>query len=353
MISLIMRALLFWLALFELAARRNGWWGLSWAGALVPGRLLLALPPFAWLGARTSRGRAAASMALALVPALVVQAAASSLRNRALNPAMRLQPGRHADRTVEHIRLPMREGYLPALHLVPLAGARAAVCVLHGSGDHKAAYTWWFADPLLARGIAELQVDLDGHGENPRPQRFPDMLDDLFVAAGWLRQRYARVGALGISLGAAVAARAVADGADIDALAALEAPPRLILSKADMRREALALARPRLLQAFRDCTVEHLARAWPSAPIRAEISTWDLFDALDLLGSLPRIAVPTLLMYGANDKIVKPEQAEQARRAASPGARFRLVPGASHLTLIVDPAVMREVAEWFVEQFRL
>jgi alpha-beta hydrolase superfamily lysophospholipase len=350
MMQLFVRALLFWLALLEMIVRRNGWWGLSWAGRRFPGRLLLALTPAAWLGAHASRGRVATSLALAVLPALALQGAASSLRNRALNPAARLRPGRHTDRVVEHVHIPMDEGYLPALHLAPLAGAAAAVCMLHGSGDHKAAYTWWPADALLARGIAVLLIDLDGHGENPRPQRFPGIIDDVFAAVDWLRERYARIGVLGISLGGALAARAVADGASVDALAALEAPPRLILTKADMRREALALARPRLLHAFRDCTVEHLARAWPSAPIRAEISTWDLFDALDLLGSLPRIAAPTLLMYGANDKIVKPDQAVQARLAAPQGAQFRLVPGASHLTLIVDPAVMREVADWFAGQ---
>jgi alpha-beta hydrolase superfamily lysophospholipase len=353
MLLLLCRALLFWLALFELLAGRYGWWGLSWLGRRFPRRLLLALPPALWLGARAGRGRVVASLALAAPPALALQAAASSLRNRALNPALRLWPGSHDDRVVEHIRIPMGEGYLPALHLVPRAGAAGAVCVLHGSGDHKAAYMWWPADALLARGIAVLLIDMDGHGENPRPQRFPGIVEDVFAAVGWLRERYARVGALGISLGGGVAARAVADGADVDALAVLEAPPTLRFTRADVRREALALARPRGLGAFRDCTVEHLVRAWPSAPLRAEISTWDLFDALDLLGSLPRIGAPLLLIYGANDAIVKRAQAEQVRRAAPPGADFRLVPGASHLTLIIGPALMREVGEWFERILRL
>jgi hypothetical protein len=59
-----------------------------------------------------------------------------------------------------------------------------------------------------------------------------------------------------------------------------------------------------------------------------------------------------LLLYGASDAIVKRAQAEQARRAAPLGATFRLVPGASHLTLILDRAVPREIGEWFVGVMR-
>jgi alpha-beta hydrolase superfamily lysophospholipase len=353
MLLLFCRALLFWLALLEMLAGRYGWWGLSWLGRRFPRRLLLALPPAFWLGARASRGRVAVSLALAVAPALAVQAIVASLRNRALNPVLRLWPGHHDDRIVEHVRIPMSEGYLPALHLAPREGAAAAVCVLHGSGDHKAAFMWWPADALLERGIAVLLIDMDGHGENPRPQRFPEIVEDVSAAVEWLRERYTRVGAMGISLGGGVAARAVADGADVDALAVLEAPPALSFTRADVRREALALVQPRALQIFRDCTVEHLVGAWSSTPIRAEISTWDLFDALDLLGSLPRIGAPLLLLYGANDAIVKRAQAEQVRRAAPAGSIFRLVPGGSHLTLIIDPAVMWEVGEWFEAELRL
>jgi pimeloyl-ACP methyl ester carboxylesterase len=341
------RALLFWLTLFELLVARCGLWGLSWLGRRIPYQILLPLPLVIWLGERMGRGRTALALALAAPAALVLQIAASSQRNRVLNPMLRLQPGRHADRVVEELRIPMSEGYLPGLHLAPQSGATMAVCVLHGSGDNKTAYMWWPADALLAQGIAVLLVDLDGHGENPRPQRFPQILEDVAAAVGWLRERYERVGLLGISLGGCVAARAVAGGVDVNGLAVLEAPPQLHFTRADMRREALALARLRNLHVFRDSTVEHIARTWSTAPIRAEISTWDLIAALDLLDCLPKVGAPTLLVYGANDAIVKRSQAEQVRRAAPAQATFQLVPGASHLTLILNCDVPRQIAEWF------
>src|SRR5262249_45071053 len=156
------------------------WWGLSWLGRRFPH--LLLLPPVLWFGARAGRARAAASLALAGPAALMIQVAASSLGNRGLNPLLRLRPGSPGGSDVEAVPLPMLDGFLPALHLAPRAGATAAVCILHGSGDHKTAYTWWPADVLLARGIAVLLIDLDGHGENPRPQRFPAILDDVMTA---------------------------------------------------------------------------------------------------------------------------------------------------------------------------
>lgn len=62
---------------------------------------------------------------------------------------------------------------MPALYIVPKGPVLGAVCVLHGSGCDKTYYGWRMADALATRGMAALLVDLDGHGESPRIQRFP------------------------------------------------------------------------------------------------------------------------------------------------------------------------------------
>lgn len=348
MIASFFRAFLFWLAALELLAGRCGWWGLAWLGRGAR-RALLAVPLAAPLGMPTGRARRALAFGIAAPLALAAQLAASSLRNRASDPRRRLRPGPHADRRVRDVQLSMAYGHLPGILIEPAGGARAAVCVLHGSGDHKAAYTWWLVDALLAQGLAALLVDLDGHGENLRAQRFPDMLDDVAVPVAWLRARFARVGVLGLSLGGCIAARALADGVPADALVVMEAPPRLHFTRADMWREGLRLLSPAALAMFRDCSAYQLASAWAAAPIRAAISTWDLIDALDLLGSLPRIRAPLLLLYGGADAIVKPAQAAQVRQAAPPHATFRLVPGASHLTLSIGHATLAEAAGWLAQ----
>jgi alpha-beta hydrolase superfamily lysophospholipase len=350
MFYLCARALLFWCSLFELLAGWRRWWGLSWLGPRFSRKLLLPLPAAALLGTGMGWRRRMAILALMLPPALLIQIAASSLRNRQLNPLLRLRPGRYAAYTIERLDIPMSQGYLPALHVVPQGGATAAVCVIHGSGCDKTSYAWRLVDSLVARDIAVLLIDMDGHGENPRMQSFPAITEDAAAAVAWLREGYRSVGLLGISLGGCVATRAAADGVMVDALAVLEAPPLLHYTRADMYREAIALARPYLLDIFNDCTVQALVRAWEYPPIRAAISTWDLIEALDLRASLPRISAPLLVMYGGSDAIVKPTQAAEVWAALPRGATFHLVPGASHLTLILTPWALRAIGEWFAAE---
>jgi len=339
-----LRTLLFWLGLFEALAWLRRWAGLSWLGEARWTLLPLAA---GLLRSELARpGRLAAALSLTAAPALLLQIGAASLRGAALNPLRRLRPGDHGRYRVEPLDIPMSSGRLPGLHIVPAGGARAAVCVVHGSGCNKTSYVWRLVDLLTGCGAALLLIDMDGHGENPRPQSFPAILEDVGAAVGWMRGRYARVGVLGISLGGCLAARSVAEGTAVDALAVLEAPPKLSFGREDILREAAALAQPRLLDIFCDCTPLNLYRAWESPPIRATVSTWDLIDTLDLLGSLGRVRAPLLLLYGGRDAIVKPAQAEQVRRAMPPGATFRMVPGASHLTLILSPPALEQIRRW-------
>src|SRR5690348_8785693 len=132
MFALFSRALIFWLTLFELIVGWRRWWGLSWLGQALP-RVLL-LPLVALKRRRAGKGRWALSLALALPSALLIQFAAASLRNPRLNPLLRLRPGRYDQYIIDRLDIPMREGHLPALHVIPRGGATAVVCVVHGSG---------------------------------------------------------------------------------------------------------------------------------------------------------------------------------------------------------------------------
>jgi pimeloyl-ACP methyl ester carboxylesterase len=256
---------------------------------------------------------------------------------------------------IERLDIAGAHGPVPALHIVPAGGARAAVCIAHGSGCDKTFYAWRLTDELIAGGVAILLVDLDGHGESPRPQAFPMIIESVAAPARWLRERYERVGLLGMSLGGAVTARAVAEGAPCDALMIWEAPPRLRFSAEEYRRvqirEGLRLGRPTLLHLFRDGTAYHVVRAWQTSGIRASIGTWDLFDALDLLGSLGRLRAraerpPLLMVYAGRDAVLHPGTAEEVRAATAGWGAFHLVRGASHISLPIEPETIAVTVAW-------
>lgn len=339
------KSFLLWLALFEALAIRRHLRGFSWLGG--DARLPLGVAAALWLTNRSPGRQRVAGLALTAPFALLAQIALGSLRNRTLTPLQHLAPGEYEQQRIERFDISLSEGYMPALHIVPAGGATGAVCVLHGSGCNKTFYAWRLVDTLIEAGCAVLLVDLDGHGENPRSQRFPQISENPRAAVQWLRERYAQVGLVGISLGGCLAAHAVANGVEVDRLAVLEAPPRLHFGRADTWREGLALPQLELLGLFSEITALNLVHAWSSPAIRAEISTWDLIDKLDLLGSIKCVQVPLLLLYGANDAIVKPQQAQEVAAAMPTSARFRLLPRTSHLTLQVMPETMRELGAWF------
>lgn len=351
----------FWLGLLESLAAAAGWWGATWGIKRLWTLPALALPG---LARRLWRAGPAAltALILALPPALALQVTLANRRNRRLNPLLQLRPGVYADRTIARLDVPSATGPIPALHITPRRDTHAAVCIAHGSSCDKTFYVWRLADRLIARGYAVLLIDLDGHGENPRSQDFPAILHNIADAVAWLRERSPRVGVIGISLGGCVAVRAVADGVTVDALAVLEAPTQLNLTRRYIRRvviplEAARLLRPSVLQLLRDGSIAHVIGAWRTSGLRATIGTWDLFTALDLLGSLRRIGArgagpPLLLIYGGSDAIVLPAEAERVRQAMPADATFHLLPGASHISLPIEPRTHRLVLEWLDTRLR-
>jgi pimeloyl-ACP methyl ester carboxylesterase len=268
------------------------------------------------------------------------------------DPRRRLLPGSYADRSITRLDIATAAGRVPGLHIVPAGGARAAVCYVHGSGSCKEGYTWGIAEALIARGLAVLLFDLDGHGESSQMQAFPDIVHSTAGVWAWLRERYAQVAAIGTSLGGCIAARAAAEGAALDALVLMEAPTRLHLTRRQVRTEALRLLTPAVLGLLRQGSPYSIVRTWTDTPpIRARIGTSDLVTALDVPGSLRRIAaeranLPLLLVYAERDALVPRVQAEEARRAMPAGAAFHLLRGASHLSLVVDPRMHLLVSTW-------
>lgn len=360
MFRLYSLALLFWMSLFEAVVALFALNGLT----MLPGHLRRStafVAPATFARLWQNRPRSLIALTVMLLPAAIVHLAAAGLHNWELNPRLRLLPGFYPDRQIWRVDIPTTAGPVPALHIVPISDTSMAVCVAHGSGCNKTFYTWALVDTFIARGIAVVLIDLDGHGESPRPQAFPTVLHSILGSVEWLRTRYARVGVVGTSLGGCIAARAVADGAAANALVVLEAPPRLQFTRQDVYREGLYLLQPTVLRLLRDSSLYHVIRAWDSPRIRATISTWDLIEKLDLIGSLQRIASRSaaepetctlLLLYGGRDAIVKPAQIAQIRQALPPAVPMHVLAGASHLSLNIDPRTLHMMGSWLEAQLR-
>jgi pimeloyl-ACP methyl ester carboxylesterase len=75
-----------------------------------------------------------------------------------------------------------------------------------------------------------------------------------------------------------------------------------------------------------------------------------LIDSLELEARAERVRVPTLLVYGAADRVVPPVQGERLA-ALLPDATLRTVAGATHWTLPFHPAAMETVTRWLDTRF--
>ena len=70
-------------------------------------------------------------------------------------------------------------------------------------------------------------------------------------------------------------------------------------------------------------------------------------DRLDLIEAAGRIAVPTLVICGAEDKMTPPALS-QAIAEKIPGARLALVEGAGHMVMLEDPVAFNSALAGFL-----
>jgi pimeloyl-ACP methyl ester carboxylesterase len=288
-----------------------------------------------------------AAMALgAALLALPLHLVLALLAGRSFAPEQWDTIGSFEGHRIAAVELPASTGSIPALLYEPLGSSAGAIVVLHGAGAHKTFYNWPLFEALLHAGFAVCAVDLDGHGDNQRILDFPTVLEDLSAAVTWLRTRWSFVGVAGVSLGGCVAARAVAEGTPVDALALFEAPVTVDVTTRVMRHERWTLLRFGTWSLHRYAGTLPLIRAWATQPTRTRISTVDLIERLDICGSLRRIEVPVWLCYGASDWVVPLWQVHEIQAAAPPGTPLVLLSRATHLSVAIDPRGLRALKQW-------
>jgi 3-oxoadipate enol-lactonase len=248
----------------------------------------------------------------------------------------------------------------PALHH-RIEGNGPHVVLLHPVGLDLT-----FLEPVAAElrdRFTVLSVDLRGHGRSPVGPPAPS-LDDYAgdVRALLARLSFAPAAVAGFSFGGMVAQHlALKYPEDVSALAicacAATLPPenRVIAAKrgTDAEQGGIAAVLEATLDrwftpAFRASGKADAARdRLLSDNVAAWAQAWHAMAAIDTIGRLGEIRVPTLCVAGEVDKTSPPDVvAAIAQRIA--GARLAVIPGAPHMLFIEQPrAVARVIGDFF------
>lgn len=220
--------------------------------------------------------------------------------------------------------------------------------------------TWHMWDrqvPELARHWRVVRFDLPGHGGAPAHAAtgIPELAQRLLATLDALGVQ--RFGYAGCSISAAVGAELALRRPDrIASLAVVAASPRF--GTADEFRQRGVIVRANGLDPMARAAPERwftpgFAAAqpaiveWAVQMVRTTdpgcyIAACEALAAFDIRAELGRIAVPTLVLVGAEDQVTGPAEA-RTLVAGIPDARLALVPGASHLAPVEQPAAVTDL----------
>lgn len=276
---------------------------------------------------------ATAAAVAVLVPALLRR----SFRVRRLP-----EQGSPADRGLPYreMRIPTANGktlfawYLPPQGPVPAP----AVAILHGwSGNAETMLP--LAAPLYQAGFAVLLFDARCHGRSDGDEfaSLPRFAEDLDHALDWLAAQPEvdrhRLVALGHSLGASAALLSAARRRDLAAVVSLA-----------------AFAHPEtMIRRWLACRgIPYVPVGWWLAR-QVEWAIGHRHDDIAPVNTIKQVRCPVLLMHGAGDVIVQPEDAEIIHAArATDCVELRVLDGIGHSTIDQIHLVNREVLEFLV-----
>ncbi|GLC26647.1 alpha/beta hydrolase family protein [Roseisolibacter agri] len=307
-------------------------------------------------------------------------------------PSYDAPPG--APYTAEEVRVPTPRGHTLVGTLTRPAGAAGAagrvpvVVTISGSGPQDrdgqivgiADYRPFraIADTLGRRGIAVLRLDERGVGASSgtfASATSRDFADDVRAALDWLRTRAdvdpARLALLGHSEGGLIAPLVAAEDSSLAGVVLLAAPGipgRQILDYQSRLGMPPAGALP---AARRDSMLTALSRAVDTAIKQSAWLRW--FAAHDPRPVARRVRVPTLVLQGATDVQVTPDQADTLVAALRAGGNRavtrRVFPAVNHLFLAdssgapggylalpskrLPPEVLGAIADWLATTLRV
>ncbi|MFD3974098.1 alpha/beta fold hydrolase [Streptomyces cyaneofuscatus] len=233
-------------------------------------------------------------------------------------------------------------------------GPEGAPWLVLGPSLGTTSFMWDRQIPELTQHWRVLRYDLPGHGGAPAhaAPSVAELADRLTATLDGLGVQ--RFGYAGCSIGGAVGADlALRHPQRVASLALVASSPRF--GTADEFRQRGVIVRTNGLEPMARTAPERwftpgFAAAqpaiveWAVQMVRTTdpgcyIAACEALAAFDIRDHLGRIGVPTLVLVGAEDQVTGPAEA-RTLVAGIPDARLALVPGASHLAPVEQPAAV-------------
>lgn len=221
-------------------------------------------------------------------------------------------------------------------------GREPGIVFVHGAGGTHA--DWRFQLRELAIRWNALAVDLPGHGESqgdgcPTIPEYRDVLRDLLNALG-----FTRAVLVGHSMGGGIAQSFALTYPDrLAALALVGTGARLGVHpeifaaiQRDTGEAGRLISGWAYSSAAMPATVASAAEAF--ARIRASVLEKDFraCDSFDLMGEIPKIRTPTLIVCGEGDRLT-PVKYARFLHENIPGSALAVIPGAGHMVMLERP----------------
>lgn len=308
-------------------------------------------------------------------------------RLRRVPPDYSAPPG--APYTAEEVRVRTDAGHELAGTLTlptPATGRLPAVVTITGSGHQDrdefipvaGGYRLFreVADTLSRRGIAVLRLDDRGIGQSGGDVNgtTADFADDIRAAVAYLRGRAdidpARIALVGHSEGGTIAPMVAAEDSGLAGVVLMAGTAYTGQQIIDYQMEN-GVAALELTPAAADSALREARRSFAESAAR---TPWmRFFLDYDPLPTARRVRVPALILNGARDQQVRPEEAELLAAAMREGGNsdvtLHILPDQNHLFLddpdghparydrLTDPRVNRHtlglVADWLAQRFDL
>ena len=248
----------------------------------------------------------------------------------------------------------------------PEAEPHALIVIVHGAGEHSGRYGY-VAETLVHDGYAAYSLDHRGHGRSDGPRGLIDRLDsavadlDRLVSDALAQHPALPVFLLGHSMGGTIAVRYALSHQDRLTGMILTGPLAVIEAGAPLRLAgrvlsvvaptlpligvdpALVSRDPEVVSAYESDPLVHHGKL-PARTLGELASAIDRFP-----DAVPAITVPTLILYGAEDRLCPPSGSRMlGERIGSQDKTVKAYDGLYH-EILNEPerdAVLADIRGW-------